>query len=68
VVTCACVCRAADQDENAAVSCVPRAHPGDDEGVLLLAGLALDVFPSTRCDESLCAVVHSCVVDNEQEG
>jgi hypothetical protein len=36
------VCGAADQDENPDVSRVPRAHPGDHEGVLLLAGLGLD--------------------------
>jgi hypothetical protein len=32
-----CVCGAADQDENADVSRVPRAHPTDHEGVLLIA-------------------------------
>ena len=32
------VCAAADQDENVVVSHVPRAHPTDHEGVLLLAG------------------------------
>jgi hypothetical protein len=32
------VCGAADQDENADVPRVPRAHPTDHEGVLLLAG------------------------------
>ena len=42
------VCGAADQDENPDVSRVPPRHPGDDEGVLLIAGLELDEFqPST---------------------
>jgi hypothetical protein len=36
------VCGAVDQDENADVSCVPRAHPGDHEGFLLIVGLGLD--------------------------
>jgi hypothetical protein len=40
------VCGVADQDENADVSRVPRAHPGDHEGVLLLAGLGQE--ESTR--------------------
>jgi hypothetical protein len=34
------VCGAAEQDNNPDVSRVPRAHPTDREGVLLLAGLS----------------------------
>jgi hypothetical protein len=32
------VCGAADLNENPDVSRVPRRHPGDSEGVLLIAG------------------------------
>jgi hypothetical protein len=39
-----CVCGAADQDENPDVSRVPPRYPGDDEGVLLIAGLELDEY------------------------
>jgi hypothetical protein len=39
------LCGAVDQDEDADVSRVPRAHPGDHEGVLLLDEFGLDESP-----------------------
>ena len=62
------VCGAADQDENPDVSRVPRAHPGDHEGVLHLSGLLLDEnLRQVHLDEAFAVVpVRSCAVDDKE--